>query len=82
MGPITFPSFSFVGDETLRITLEPLPLEELTRVWEALEESYQLSLAYTVQAVTIDSDREPVQVPVVTDRHKDLDAITSVTPTS
>jgi hypothetical protein len=48
------------GDE-LRLTLEALSLEELTRVWAALKEPYQLSVCYLVQLVTIDSDHEPVE---------------------
>jgi hypothetical protein len=52
--------------EELRLTLETLSLEEITRVWNALQASYQLSVSYLVQVVTIDSDHEPVQVsPVV-----------------
>lgn len=50
------------GDEELRLTLEPLTLEELTRVWDALKEPYQLSVSYLVQVVDIDSHREPVEV--------------------
>jgi hypothetical protein len=38
------------GDE-LRITLEPLTLEELTRLWAALDEPYRLSLSYVVRLV-------------------------------
>ena len=41
-------------------------LEELTRVWTALQESYQLSVAYCVQVALINSEREPERVaPVV-----------------
>lgn len=54
------------GREELRITLEPLSLEELTRVWDALKEPYQLSISYLVQAVVIDSAVEPRQVSPVT----------------
>jgi hypothetical protein len=54
------------SDEQLRVALEPLSLEELTRVWLALAEPYKLSASYVVQVVKIDSDREPVQkTPVV-----------------
>ncbi len=43
----------------LRVNLEPLELEGLTRVWDALQEPYQLSVTYLVQVVDIDSSREP-----------------------
>ena len=57
----------FIGTETeLRMRLEPLGLEEITRVWEALDGSYQLSVSYEVALVNIDSDLEPESVAPVT----------------
>jgi uncharacterized protein DUF4255 len=57
----------FTGTETeLKMRLEPLSLEEITRVWEALEGSYQLSVSYEVSIVNIDSDLEPESVAPVT----------------
>ena len=49
-------------DAELKIRLEPMSLEEITRVWESLEGSYQLSVSYEVSVVNIDSDLEPDQV--------------------
>lgn len=46
----------------LKIRLEPMSLEEITRVWEALEGSYQLSVSYEVGVVDIDSELEPEKV--------------------
>ena len=46
----------------LRVRLEPLMLEEITRVWEALEGSYQLSVSYEVSVVNIMPELEPEQV--------------------
>lgn len=51
----------------LNIRLEPLGLEELTRVYDALDRSYQLSVSYEVSVVYIESEREaqdisPVEV--------------------
>lgn len=53
------------GARQFRLTFQPLSLEELTRVWDALKEPYQLSVAYTAQLINIDSlnERELV-VPV------------------
>jgi len=48
-------------DLELRLVLEALTLEELARVWDSLNEPYQLSLSYVVQVVEIDSDRDIVQ---------------------
>ena len=51
------------GETTeLRLTFETLTLEELTRVWTALAEPYQLSASYRVQVVRIDSELEPSSV--------------------
>ena len=52
----------------LRVTLETLSLEELTRIWSALDESYQLSVSYRVQVLAIDSGHEPRQSPPVATR--------------
>lgn len=54
------------GSEEFRLTLEPLSLEELTRVWDALKEPYQTSVSYLVQVVEIDSALEPALVGPVT----------------
>jgi hypothetical protein len=43
--------------EELRIIFKRLTLEELTRIWEALRESYRLSICYRVQVSRIDSSR-------------------------
>jgi len=47
------------ADVELHVRLESLSLEEITRVWDALEGSYQLSVSYEVSVVNIDSAREP-----------------------
>jgi hypothetical protein len=56
-----------LADRDLEITvrLETLSLDELSRVWDALERSYQLSLAYEVTVVPIDARREVVTGPPV-----------------
>lgn len=47
---------AFVGTETeLTVHLEQPSLAEITRVWEALQSPYQLSLSYEVSVVLIDS---------------------------
>lgn len=52
-------------DHELHCRLEPLGLEELTRVWDALDRAYQLSVSYELTVVEIDSAREPrSRVPV------------------
>jgi len=46
----------------LHVRLEPLTLEEITRVWEALDRSYQLSVSYEVSVVNIASAMEPESI--------------------
>ena len=47
------------------VRLEPLSLEQITRVWEALDRPYQLCVSYEVSVVPIFSAAEPVvTVPV------------------
>jgi hypothetical protein len=46
----------------LHVRLESLCLEELTRVWDALEGSYQLSVSYEVSVVNIDAAQAPEPV--------------------
>jgi len=53
----------FAGTEVeLKVRLEPMTLEEITRVWEALEGSYQLSVSYEVSVVNIMPELEPEPV--------------------
>ena len=53
------------GVDQLRIHFEPHSLEELTRVWYALHEHYDLSCSYIVEYLPIASQREPVDAPPV-----------------
>jgi hypothetical protein len=46
----------------LHVRLESLSLEEITRVWDALDRSYQLSVSYEVSVVEIHSEQEPENV--------------------
>ncbi|HEX3559740.1 MAG TPA: DUF4255 domain-containing protein [Pyrinomonadaceae bacterium] len=46
----------------LAVRLEPMPLEEIARVWDALDGSYQLSVSYEVSVVLIATDAQPASV--------------------
>jgi hypothetical protein len=67
------------GSEELRLLMEAPTLEELTRVWDALKEPYQLSLTYMVQLVTIESGHELVRSGPVLVRETEYKQILSVT---
>jgi hypothetical protein len=43
--------------QELRVVLRALTIEELGRVWEALQEPYRLSVSYQVRVITVDSAR-------------------------
>jgi hypothetical protein len=44
-----------LGNQVVRVAIETLAFDEMTHIWHALHESYQPSLAYQVQYVSIDS---------------------------
>lgn len=48
-----------------RARLEPMPLEEITRVWNALDESYQLSVSYEVSMLSVRSELVDAVAPVI-----------------
>lgn len=54
--------------EELHIVLRRLTLEELTLVWQALRESYRLSVCYEVRVAQVESLRTETAA-VVTERH-------------
>jgi hypothetical protein len=53
-----------VVDE-IRVVFCRLPLEEVTRIWEALQEPYRLSVCYLVRVVRVDSTRLDEAPPVL-----------------
>lgn len=52
--------------DQLAISLCPLKLEELTRIWNALQTSYRLSVCYEVRIVLIESEIEGAMTRVMT----------------
>ncbi len=61
----------------VRVTMNPVSLEELTRVWNAFNETYRLSVCYLVQVVSIDSARLPQDEQPVQERLIDIHQIVS-----
>ena len=55
--------------QTLRVILNTVPLEELTRVWQSMEMSYRLSVVYLVRVIMVDSLNEQFIQPVITKRN-------------
>jgi hypothetical protein len=54
--------------EAIRLVLNPVSLEELTRVWQALEIPYRLSVCYLARVIILDSEQEQFSQPVVSRR--------------
>lgn len=57
MGQNRLPEALRLTVEQLSISLCPLKIEELTRIWNALQSPYRLSAAYEVKIVLVESDR-------------------------
>jgi len=55
---------NLVVDE-IRVILCRLPLEEVTRIWEALQEPYRLSVCYLVRVIRIDSTQLDESAPIL-----------------
>ena len=49
-------------DEKLAVRLEPMTLEEITRVWHALQQPYQLSVSYEVTLAMIAPQAQPAVI--------------------
>ncbi len=52
-------------DAEIHVHLEALNIEEITRVWEALEGSYQLAVSYEVTLANIESGADPLVASIV-----------------
>jgi hypothetical protein len=65
--------------EQLRVNLEALSLEELSLVWEALSDPYQLSVTYLFLVVKIDSDLEPTRSSPVLEKRSTYSQILQTT---
>jgi len=54
----------FATNDTLKITITPLSMDERTKVWYAVQRTYRLSSAYEVRVVNLDSGRLETHPPV------------------
>lgn len=63
---------------TLTVRMEPLGLEEITRVWDAMESAYQLCVSYEVSLVLLASDREVEQSAAVLTLEPEYGLVTGV----
>ncbi|MEO0442570.1 MAG: DUF4255 domain-containing protein [Pseudomonadota bacterium] len=62
----------------LTVRLEPMSLEQITGVWDAMESAYQLCISYEVSMVLLASDQEREQVSPVLSLEPEYGVITGV----
>ncbi|MCC6872716.1 MAG: DUF4255 domain-containing protein [Sandaracinaceae bacterium] len=58
------PDAGWSPGDVIQVLPEELPLEDVMRIWEAVEPSYRISASYVARVVRLDSE-QPVQQPVV-----------------
>jgi hypothetical protein len=56
MGPPYLVGSSWNPNDSVQVILEPLPVEDHTRIWDTVRKPYRLSLTYLVRIVGIDPD--------------------------
>lgn len=65
------PSKGLTEDATLRLTLNPISMEDMSRIWGAFPDTaYEISVAYLVTPVAIESTRQEESAPVVDQFHE------------
>lgn len=55
-------------DDRLQVLSQEMAIEEMMRIWDAVEPGYRISVPYVVRVVRIDPDTEPDAAPVVASR--------------
>ena len=65
------PSTGLTASSVLRVTLNPITMEDMTRIWSVFPDTpYEISVTYLVTPVEIDSRQDVVGAPVVDQRHE------------
>jgi Pvc16 N-terminal domain len=65
------PSVGLTADSVLRITLNPITMEDMTRIWSVFPDTpYEISVTYLVTPVEIESSLEVTGAPVVDQEHR------------
>lgn len=67
-GSLLTPEGGWSESDTVQLLPEELRLEDLMRVWDALQPSYRLSASYVARVVPIDVYAPPAPPPIVTAR--------------
>jgi hypothetical protein len=65
------PSRGLSEDSTLRLTLNPISMEDMTRIWSVFPDTpYEISVTYLVTPVSIESEVKESTAPVVDQFHE------------
>src|SRR6266850_1376139 len=65
------PSKGLTEDSILRLTLNPISMEDMTRIWSVFPDTpYEISVTYLVTPVPIESRRQEETAPVVDQFHE------------
>jgi hypothetical protein len=65
------PNLGLTADSVLRVTLNPITMEDMTRIWSVFPDTpYELSVTYLVTPVPIESARTLSTAPVVDQIHE------------
>lgn len=65
------PSTGLTEESILRVTLNPITMEDMTRIWSVFPDTpYEISVSYLVTPIAIDSSREGIGAPVVDQVHE------------
>lgn len=65
------PSTGLTEDSVLRVTLDPISMEEMSRIWGAFPDTpYEISVTYLVTPVPVESARTAARAPVVDQLHE------------
>lgn len=63
---------TFRSEEAVELVCDPLPLQDLTAVWDKLKPKYQTSATYVARMIAIDSTVKLVEPPIVQARTFDI----------
>ena len=65
------PNTGLTDDSVLRVTLNPITMEDMTRIWSVFPDTpYEISVTYLVTPVAIESARRAESAPVVDQLHE------------
>jgi hypothetical protein len=65
------PDTGLTDDSVLRVTLNPITMEDMTRIWSVFPDTpYEISVTYLVTPVAIESQRKAETAPVVDQLHE------------